>query len=158
MKGLPTSYQRDLQEDKEALFAAHDQVEHMVWIAMNALMATKFNVDRLRAVASNPALFATDAADYLVHKGVPFRQAHDLVGKVLREAERQGKPWTQLSLADVQKISPLFEKDFLEGPSVEDVIANKIVPGGTAPECVRAAIADLESRLNKKATKTGAKP
>ncbi|OLC94117.1 MAG: argininosuccinate lyase [Acidobacteria bacterium] len=158
LKGLPTSYQRDLQEDKEALFGAHDQVEGMVWIAMGALTATKFNADRLRAAASNPVLFATDAADYLVHKGVPFRKAHDLVGQVLREAERQGKPWTQLSLEDVQKISPLFEKDFLDGPSVEDVIANKIVPGGTAPESVRAAIADLEARLSKKTTKTGAKP
>jgi len=158
LKGLPTSYQRDLQEDKEALFAAHDQAENMVWIAMGALAATKFNVDRLRSAASDPVLFATDAADYLVHKGVPFRQAHDLVGKVLCEAERQGKPWTQLSLEDVQKISALFEKDFLEGPSVEDVIANKIVPGGTALESVRVAIADLEARLNKKATKTGAKP
>jgi len=156
LKGLPTSYQRDLQEDKEALFAAHDQVEEMVWVAMGALAATKFNAERLRAVASNPNLFATDAADYLVHKGVPFRQAHDLIGKVLREAERQGKPWTKLSIEDVQKISPLFEKDFLDGPSVEDVIANKIVPGGTAPESVRAAIADLESRLHKKVNKTGA--
>jgi argininosuccinate lyase len=158
LKGLPSSYQRDLQEDKEALFAAHDQVEEMVWVAMGALTATKFNAERLRAAASNPALFATDAADYLVHRGVPFRQAHDLVGKVLREAERQGKPWTKLSLEDVQKISPFFEKDFLDGPSVEDVIANKIVPGGTAPQSVRAAIANLEARLNKKATKTGAKP
>ena len=158
LKGLPTSYQRDLQEDKEALFGAHDQVQDMVWVAMGALTATKFNTDRLRAAASNPVLFATDAADYLVHRGVPFRQAHDLVGKVLREAERQGKPWTKLSLEDVQKISPLFEKDFLEGPSVESAIANKVVPGGTAPESVRAAIASLEERLNKKANKTGAKP
>jgi argininosuccinate lyase len=157
LKGLPTSYQRDLQEDKESLFATHDQVADMLAVATGAVAATKFNVDRLRAAASNPVLFATDAADYLVHKGVPFRQAHDLVGQVLREAERQGKPWTQLSIGDVQKISPLFEKDFLEGPSVEDVIANKIVPGGTAPESVRAAIADLEARLHKKATKTGAK-
>ncbi len=158
LKGLPTSYQRDLQEDKEALFSTHDQIEDMVWVAMGAIIATKFNAERLRAAASNPVLFATDAADYLVHKGVPFRQAHDLIGKVLREAERQGKPWTQLSLEDVQKISSFFEKDFLDGPSVEDVIANKIVPGGTAPESVRAAIADLEARLNKRVTKTGAKP
>ncbi|HEX4546050.1 MAG TPA: argininosuccinate lyase [Candidatus Acidoferrum sp.] len=158
LKGLPTSYQRDLQEDKEALFAAHDQVEDMLGVARGAITATKFNAERLRAAASNPALFATDAADYLVHQGVPFRQAHDLIGKVLREAERQGKPWTELSLGEVQKISPLFDKGFLEGPSVEDVIGNKIVPGGTAPEAVRAAIADLEARLNKKATKTGAKP
>jgi argininosuccinate lyase len=154
LKGLPTSYQRDLQEDKEALFAAHDQIEDMVWVAMGAIAATKFNAARLRAAASNPTLFATDAADYLVHKGVPFRQAHDLIGKVLREAERQGKPWTRLSLEDVRKISPLFEKDFLEGPSVENAIATKIVPGGTATESVRAAIAVLQNRL----TKSGAKP
>jgi len=147
LKGLPTSYQRDLQEDKEGLFAAHDQIEDMLWIAMGAIIGTKFREDRLRAAANNPALFATDAADYLVHRGVPFRQAHDLIGKVLKESERQGKQWTQLSLEDVQKISPLFEKDFLEGPSVEDVIANKVVPGGTATEPVRAAIAQLEQKL-----------
>jgi len=149
LKGLPTSYQRDLQEDKEALFAAHDQVEDMVWVALGALAGTRFREDRLRAAASNPALFATDAADYLVHRGLPFRQAHDLVGKVLREAERQGKQWTQLTLEEVQKISPLFEKDFLEGPSVEEVIANKVVLGGTAPESVRAAIAQLEQNLTQ---------
>jgi argininosuccinate lyase len=147
LKGLPTSYQRDLQEDKEALFAAHDQMQDMIWVASGALAGTKFREDRLRAAASNPALFATDAADYLVHRGVPFRQAHDLIGKVLREAERQGKQWTELFLEDVQKISPLFEKDFLEGPSVGDVIANKVVPGGTSEESVRAAITQLELNL-----------
>src|ERR1700732_2739716 len=142
LKGLPTSYQRDLQEDKEALFAAHDHVEDMVWIAMGAVTATKFNVERLRAAASNPALFATDAADYLVHKGIPFRQAHDLVGKVLREAERQGQIWTALSLEDLKKISPAFEADFANSLSLQAALAAKRVPGGTAPEAVRKAIAD----------------
>ncbi len=162
LKGLPTSYQRDLQEDKEALFAAHDQVAAMLAIATGAVATTKFATDRLRAAASNPVLFATDGADYLVHKGLPFRQAHDLIGKVLREAERQGKPWTQLSLEDVQKISPLFEQDFLAAPSVESSIATKAVPGGTAPEQVRSAIAKLQNRvteLNAKLnSKTGEKP
>src|SRR6202035_674682 len=111
MKGLPTSYQRDLQEDKEALFAAHDQIAAMLAIATGAVATTKFNGDRLRAAASNPVLFATEGADYLVHRGLPFRQAHDIIGKVLREAERQGKPWTQLSIEDVKMISPLFEHD-----------------------------------------------
>src|SRR5277367_3644121 len=152
LKGLPTSYQRDLQEDKEALFGAHDQVNEMVWVAMGAITGTEFREDRLLAAASNPILLATEAADYLVHKDVPFRQAHDLVGKVLREAERQGKPWTQLSLEDVRKISPLFEEDFLTGPSVEDAIATKIVPGGTATESVRAAIAVLQNRLQQLTT------
>jgi argininosuccinate lyase len=94
-------------------------------------------------------LLATDAADYLVHRGVPFRQAHDLIGQVLREAEKQGKPWTQLSLSDVKKISPLFDEDFLQGPSVESAIASKAVPGGTAEEWVRAAIAQLEQKLTQ---------
>jgi argininosuccinate lyase len=147
LKGLPTSYQRDLQEDKEALFAAHDQVASMLAIATGAVATTKFNTDRLRAAASNPVLFATDGADYLVHRGLPFRQAHDLIGKVLREAERQEKPWTKLSLEDVKKISPLFEQDFLAAPSVESSIATKSVPGGTAPDAVRAAVAELQTRI-----------
>jgi len=154
LKGLPTSYQRDLQEDKEALFAAHDQMEDMLWVAQGALATTKFRTDRLCAAASNPALLATDAADYLVHRGVPFRQAHDLIGKVLREAEKQGKPWTQLSLADVQKISPLFDADFLQGPSVESAIASKVVLGGTAESSVRAAIAQLEQKLTQMENKS----
>ena len=149
LKGLPTSYQRDLQEDKEALFAAHDQIKDMLWVALGALSTSKFRQDRLCAAASNPALFATDAADYLVHRGVPFRQAHDLIGQVLREAEKQGKPWTQLSLSDVKKISPLFDEDFLQGPSVESAIASKAVAGGTAEESVRAAIAQLEQKLKQ---------
>jgi argininosuccinate lyase len=158
LKGLPTSYQRDLQEDKEALFAAHDQINDMLLVAVGAIIGSQFREDRLRAAASNPILFATDAADYLVHKGVPFRQAHDLIGKILREAEQQGKPWTQLSLSDVQKISPFFEADFLDGPSVENSIATKFVPGGTATESVRAAIAIFQNRLQKLNTPPGAKP
>jgi argininosuccinate lyase len=149
LKGLPSSYQRDLQEDKEALFAAHDQVNDMLLIAMGALTAMEFRKDRLEAAASNPALLATEAADYLVHRGVPFRQAHDLIGKVLREAERQGKPWTQLSFDDVKKISPHFDEDFLDGPSVQAAIATKVVLGGTATEPVRAAIAILQNRIAK---------
>jgi argininosuccinate lyase len=157
LKGLPTSYQRDLQEDKEALFAAHDQVADMVAVAAGAIASTKFNASRLAAAASNPALLATEAADYLVHKGVPFRQAHDIVGKVLREAEKQNIAWTTLPLKTLQKISPAFEADFAGSLSLDAALASKKVRGGTAPESVRAAITDLEERLNKKAKKKGAK-
>jgi len=149
LKGLPTSYQRDLQEDKEALFSAHDQIKQMLWVACGALTATKFHEVRLRAAACNPSLFATEAADYLVHAGVPFRQAHDLVGQLLREAEKQGKPWTQLSFEDVRKISPHFKEDFLQSPSVENAIASKVVAGGTAEPSVRAAIRQLEAKLKQ---------
>jgi argininosuccinate lyase len=158
LKGLPTGYQRDLQEDKEALFAAYDQVGDMLSVAAGAVRATKFSVDRLRAAASNPALLATEAADYLVRKGIPFRQAHDLIGKVLREAETQGVSFTALPLEKLKQISPAFEADFAASLSVDAALAAKKVPGGTAPDAVRAAIEDLEARLNKKASRTGAKP
>ncbi len=157
LKGLPTSYQRDLQEDKETLFAAHDQVADMIAVAAGAVASTKFNAERLRAAASNPALLATEAADYLVHKGVPFRQAHDIVGKVLREAEKQNVSWTALPLETLKKLSPAFEADFVNSFSLDAALAAKKVPGGTAPESVRAAIVVLEERLHKKVTKTGAK-
>ena len=149
LKGLPTSYQRDLQEDKEALFAAQDQVRDMLAVATGALALTKFREDRLRTAASNPALLATDAADYLVRRGIPFRQAHDLVGQVLREAEKQSKPWFQLSSTDFRKISPHFGDDFLPSLSVDSAIASKSVPGGTAEESVRVAISDLEQNLTE---------
>jgi argininosuccinate lyase len=147
LKGLPSSYQRDLQEDKESLFAAHDQLQSMLGVAAGALASGKFREDQLRASASNPALLATDAADYLVRRGVPFRQAHDLVGQALREAEKQNKPWTELSLLELQKISPLFDAGFLQQPTLEDAIASKSVPGGTAEESVRDAIGQVEQKL-----------
>jgi argininosuccinate lyase len=149
LKGLPTSYQRDLQEDKEALFAAHEQITAMLAVAAGAITTTSFHVDRLRQVSSNPALLATEAADYLVRKGVPFRQAHDIVGKVLRAAEQAGKPWTDLPLETLQQISPSFAPDFAGGLNITSALAAKKVTGGTAPDSVRTAITDLESRLLK---------
>src|SRR5258707_154853 len=148
LKGLPTSYQRDLQEDKEALFAAHDQVTDMLAVAAGAVASTKFNPGRLKCAASNPVLLATEAADYLVRKGIPCRQAHDIVGKMLREAEKQNIPWTALPLEALKNISPSFEADFTKKLSVDAALAAKKVPGGTAPDAVSAAIADLEAGLN----------
>ena len=147
LKGLPTSYQRDLQEDKEALFSAHDQVANMLAVASGAVTTTQFRDDKLRALAANPALLATEAADYLVRKGIPFRQAHDLVGKILREAEKQGKNWIELPLAELQKISSEIGADFAKSLTVEAALAAKRLPGGTSPDSVRAAIADLEKQI-----------
>jgi argininosuccinate lyase len=144
LKGLPTSYQRDLQEDKEALFAAHDQVGEMLAVAAGAIETTGFRDDQLRAKAENPTLLATEAADYLVRKGLPFRQAHDLVGKVLKEAERRNALWTELPIEALRSISPAFGSDIFGSLSVEAALTSKKVSGGTAPESVRAAIAELE--------------
>jgi argininosuccinate lyase len=149
MKGLPSGYQRDLQEDKEALFAAHDQVAAMLVVATGALAATKFREERLAAAAANEALLATEAADYLVRRGLPFRQAHDVVGKLLREAERQNKKWTELGLPELKKLSPLFEDDFSKGLNVEAALASKAVAGGTARDVVRKACEELENKLTK---------
>jgi len=153
LKGLPSGYQRDLQEDKEGLFAAHDQVAAMLTVATGALGATKFREDRLNCAASNSALLATEAADYLVRRGMPFRQAHDIVGKLLSQAERVNKKWTQLPLSELKKLSPAFEDDFFDGLNVESALAAKSVPGGTARQSVRAACEELEKKL----TKLGAK-
>jgi argininosuccinate lyase len=149
LKGLPTSYQRDLQEDKEALFTAHDQTAAMLGVAAGAVRTTAFQDEKLRAAASNPALLATEAADYLVRKGIPFRQAHDLVGQILKQAEKQGTPWTKMPLADLKKISPAFEADLAQCLSVDAALASKKVSGGTAPDSVGTAIAGLEKQISQ---------
>jgi len=147
LKGLPSSYQRDLQEDKEPVFAAHDQALAMVTIATGAVAATRVNEVRLREAASNPDLLATEAADYLVRRGVPFRQAHEIVGQIIREAERNGHSWAALPLGKLKSFSPLFEEDLHAALTVEAALARRSVPGGTAPAAVRAAIAECRARL-----------
>jgi argininosuccinate lyase len=149
LKGLPTSYQRDLQEDKETLFQAYSQVAQMLIVATGAIRATKFNSDKLRAKAESPALLATEGADYLVRRGVPFRQAHDIMGTIVKEAEIQRKDWTQLPLEFLKRFSPAFGSDFSACLTVQASLAAKNVPGGTAPESVAAAIKDLRERLTK---------
>ena len=142
MKGLPTSYQRDMQEDKEPVFAAHDQALALVGVAAGAIATTRINAPRMRELASDPALLATDAADYLVRKGVPFRQAHEITGKLLREAERAGIPFTRLPLAKLRELSPEFAENFHTALSLDGSLAAHNVPGGTSPDAVRAAISD----------------
>ena len=121
----------------------------MLAVATGALAATRFNEEKLKAAAANDALLATEAADYLVRKGMPFRQAHDIVGKLLREAERQDKKWTQLPLEELKKLSPIFEHDFFNGLTAESALAAKAVPGGTSRESVRQACEQLEKKLTK---------
>jgi len=112
----------------------------------------------MRAASSDPLLLATEAADYLVRKGLPFRQAHDVVGKILREAEKQNVPWNSLPLETLKKIAPEFEADLAARLSLEAALASKKVPGGTAPESVRAAISDFQERIEKLRNKPGAQP
>jgi argininosuccinate lyase len=147
LKGLPSSYQRDLQEDKEPVFAAHDQASAMVRIASGAVTTTRLNETRLKEAASDDALLATEAAHYLVRRGLPFRQAHEAVGHIIREAEHRGVPWASLSLAELKKFSPLFESDLQEALTVKAALESRDVAGGTAPEQVRHALGECRSRL-----------
>ena len=146
MKGLPSSYNRDLQEDKEPLFAAHHETLAMLRVAGGAVAATRVREDRMRA-AAGPELLATEAADYLVRKGVPFRRAHEITGQVVREAERAGKPWTELPLETIRRFSPLFAEDLRASLTLDAALARRDVHGGTAPARIRQALADAETRV-----------
>jgi argininosuccinate lyase len=148
-KGLPSSYQRDLQEDKEPLFAAHDQALAMVKIAAGALATTKFREARLREASQDPALVATEVADYLVAQGVPFREAHEIVGKVFRLCEQEGKSIREMPLDKLTPFSPAFGRDLGTVLTLESALARRGVAGGTALGAVRAALADFEARTTK---------
>ena len=148
-KGLPSSYQRDLQEDKEPLFAAHDQSLAMTKIAGAALAATKFRETRLREAAQDPALVATEVADYLVAQGIPFRDAHEIVGKVLRAADQDGKSIREMPLDRLREFSAAFGRDLSTVLTLESAIARRSGAGGTAPGAVRSALEDFNARLAK---------
>jgi argininosuccinate lyase len=147
MKGLPSSYDRDLQEDKEPLFAAHDQALAMLEIAAATVAATTFNERRLREAASDPALVATEAADYLVTRGVPFREAHEIIGRAIRQAENQKTNLRDLPLDELRKLSPAFGADFLDALTVDAALSRRAGTGGTAPDAVRRAMASLQDRI-----------
>ena len=147
LKGLPSSYQRDLQEDKEPLFDAHDQALAMIGIASAALAATKFRHSRLREAAQDPALVATEVADYLVAFGVPFREAHEIVGKVSRAAEREGKSIREMPIARLKEFSPVFDSNVGTALTLESALARHGILGGTAPGAVRAALENFKSRV-----------
>jgi argininosuccinate lyase len=105
------------------------------------------NESRLRQAASDPALLATEAAHYLVKHGMPFRQAHEIVGQLVREGERRGVAWSELPLAELKKFSPLFESDLRDALTVDAALSSRDVPGGTSPSRVREALAGCRSRL-----------
>jgi argininosuccinate lyase len=147
LKGLPTGYQRDLQEDKEPLFAAHDHILAAARVAAGAISSGEVNETRLRQAASDPGLVATEAADFLVRRGLPFREAHEVVGKIVREAERVGQPWTALPLEKLRSFSPLFDGEIRQVVTVEAAIAARTAAGGTARENVRRAMVACRERL-----------
>ena len=146
-KGLPSSYQRDLQEDKEPLFAAHDQALAVTQIAAATLAATRFREERLREAAQDPALVATEVADYLVAQGLPFREAHEIVGKVLRAAEQARTTIRDMPIAELRKFAPVFGPELETVLRLESALARRGLPGGTASGAVRAALKSFSDRV-----------
>lgn len=140
LKGLPLAYNRDLQEDKEPVFDTVDTVKACLQLMAGLLENLTVRPERLAAALHGGFLTATDMADYLVTKGVPFRTAHEQVGNTVRHAETQGKELWELSLPEIQKFAPLAQADLFEWLKIENSVARRQSPGGTAPERVNEVL------------------
>lgn len=147
LKGLPMSYNRDLQEDKERLFDTVDTIRPTLRLCAAMISGTTANREICRAAAQDPALLATDLADYLVLKGVPFRQAHHLVGALVRLAEDQGKPLNELSLQQLQSIDKRFGRDALKTFNLQAAMARRKLPGSPGTTPVRKQLSKWRARL-----------
>ena len=147
VKGLPLTYNRDLQEDKEALFDTVDTLLPTIAAFTRMLGGATFNRERMAQAAEGGGYsLATDLADYLVRKGLPFRQAHGVVAQLTRYAEDRGARFEDLSLEDYRSFSPLFDEDVLS-TTVASALDSRNVPGGTAPSQVAAALRRVRERL-----------
>ncbi|MBW2080768.1 MAG: argininosuccinate lyase [Deltaproteobacteria bacterium] len=147
IKGLPLAYNRDLQEDKEALFDTVDTVCASLEI-MAALVARLVpRKEHISRIVTQGFLTATDLADYLVKKGMPFRQAHSVVGKAVSQCISQGKELTDMSLKDLKAFSSLIDEDIFEVLSIVGSVGARRCQGGTAPERVAEALAKAEKKM-----------
>ncbi len=147
VKGLPLAYNRDLQEDKEPLFDTVDTVRASVQLMTGMLAALKLRPERLTAALHGGYLTATDLADYLVNQGLPFRTAHEQVGRLVGYAEFQGKELRELSLEEIQRFASQAGPDIFDWLKIENVVARRKSPGGTAPERVEEALRKVEEEL-----------
>jgi len=141
MKGLPLAYNSDMQEDKEPFFDSVDTLEAIVGVLPPLLAALTFRTDRMRRAAGEHFSTATDLADYLVRKGLPFRQAHEVVGRLVRYALDEGKTLEDLTLPEFRRFSPLIDGDVKDAITVEASLRARAVTGGTAPAAVRRTLA-----------------
>src|SRR5438105_2535449 len=148
LKGLPLAYNRDLQEDKQPLFDTVDTVLSTLETFAALLPALQVDGERMEAAARNSYMLATDLADYLVLKRTPFRQAHQIIGELVRYAQGEGKALSGLSLEEYRRFSPLFDDDVLT-LDVHASIAARDVPGGTAPPRVTEALRAARERLRE---------
>ena len=147
LKGLPSGYNKDLQEDKRALFDAVDAILLVLPAVAGALAETRFDTKRMQASLSS-AMMATDLADYLVLKGATFREAHGAVGTLVREAELAGVEMTELPYASFAAAHAKFGEDVLDALSASASVARREVEGGTGPGAVRAQMEAARAALN----------
>ncbi len=140
-KGQPLAYNKDNQEDKEPLFDAVDTLLDTLALLADLLPGIEVNAGRMRAAAAEGFATATDLADYLVRKGLPFRDAHEVVALAVRKAESDGRGLAELPLEALKGFSPLVGEDVYASLAPEGSVASRAHPGGTAPSAVRAAIA-----------------
>jgi len=147
LKGLPMTYNRDLQEDKEPLFDTVDTVSQSVAIMTQLLANLTFNEARLAAGLGGGYMTATDLADYLVRKNIPFRQAHAIVGRTVAFCLSQGKELTELSLAELKGFSEVIEDDVFVVLSIAGSVNSRVSLGGTAGSVVAEALKRAEEAL-----------
>ena len=150
MKGLPLAYNKDLQEDKEPLFDTAETVKVCLRIFTDMMKSAKFIPIAKKELEASGFLTATDLADYLVLKGVPFRDAHEITGKTVAFCLEKEKTLTDISLPELRKISKRFDKDVFEHIALNNSVERKNVYGGTAKKQVRVQITRLTKKLKQK--------
>ncbi len=148
MKGLPLAYNKDMQEDKEAIFDSIDTVKLCLPVFTKMIDTMKVNQENMRKGAAGGFTNATDAADYLVKKGVPFRQAHEIVGKLVLYSIKNNKSLEELSLTEYQEIYEGFSDDIYDAISIETCVEKRTIPGSPAEKTVLLAINSTEEKLN----------
>ena len=157
LKGLPSTYNKDLQEDKEAVFDAVDTLSVELPVVAGVVRTLKVNAGCM-AAALDPAMLATDLADYLVRQGVPFREAHHLVGQAVRRAEDLDLSLADLSMAEYQAIHPAFSADVAAVLNFQRSVEMRDTVGGTAPTAVRAQIEEAKAILAQQGMTAAANP
>jgi argininosuccinate lyase len=140
MKGLPLTYNKDMQEDKESLFDTVDTVEPSLIVISRLLKEISFNEETMKKASDEGYLVATDLADYLVGKGITFRKAHEAVGKMVLFAMDQNKELIQLTLEEMKKFSRQIEKDVYNWLDPASCLNRRNLPGGTGPEMVKKSL------------------
>jgi len=140
LKGLPLAYNKDMQEDKESVFDTVDTIQKCLLIMGPMLATMKVNHNAMAEEARKGFTNATDLADYLAKKGVPFREAHAVVGRLVLECSRNNCTLEDLTIEELKKVSTVFEEDLYQAISLENCIRARSIPGGPSPDSVRAAL------------------